>query len=215
MPAAPKQQKTVHFEEGTNFEPCRPRHKYRRTSRKYASGKYSCPNREGWQDTSFQHDYMYQLDHHKVLRAYDTEGKDNVQIERHVNVLRTEVRTRMQEQCYHGVLTDRQTVAEHEAGDDLKSMLQTTLDRPPSEASRTVIKSICTADGLTLMRKRTGEYVTVDWVTDTRTNDEAAAFIFDLRAEIPPGNRGERRSVILKRLRDGEIVCNCDSTLKT
>jgi hypothetical protein len=146
---------------------------------------------------------MYQLNHQKVLRVYKAQGSDHAQVQQHVKCLKTRVRRRMQDLCFEGRMSGRPTVEFHEARDFLRIVVKAILSRPVDKTFNALIKGICHADGLTILKKSNGEYFMFDWVTDTRTDEEATAFICDLRGAVPQDNRGEHRKVVLSHLRNG------------
>jgi hypothetical protein len=206
MSSSTKPRKTVWFDTGTNFEPSRPHRSYQRTSHIYAPGKHHCPDGEQWEDTSFMTDFMYQLDHHKVLQRYKTEATNSEQVRRHLKSMMNINRKNAQSICRHNLMLSCATVQSSPARQLFRTKLEQSLSRPTRSLSQEFMKGLLHANGLTLLQKSDdGSFLAYDWVTDTRSDQDANAFISNLKRAVPQENRGENRIVTQSRI-DGEVT---------
>jgi hypothetical protein len=190
--------KSVTFAEDTMFEPSRPQALYHRRNSHYTPGEYGRPADDDWEDTSFITNLIYQLNNHKVLQTF------NVVDLQHAQALKIALNDQMRYQSNMDYLFagDVPTVENHPARKYLMAELEKAVLAQKTNGAQSFVQGIDYADGLILWKEKgSGEYLGVQWITDTYNNGQACDMVKAMKRAIPQGNRGCKRSLVLSRLR--------------
>jgi hypothetical protein len=200
--------KSVTFAEDTMFEPSRPQALYHRRNSHYTRGEHGRPADDDWEDTSFMTNLTYQLNHHKVLQTFTV-----VDLQ-HAQALKIALNDQMRSQSNMDYLFagDMPAVQNHPAHKYLMAELEKSVLAQETNGAQNFVQGIDYADGLILWKEKgSGDYLGVQWITDTYTNGQACDMVEDMKRAIAQGNGGCKRSLVLSRLRsDLETLKMCD-----
>jgi hypothetical protein len=187
--------KAVTFVEGTVFEA---QALFHRIDSHYIPGRHGHAANDAWEDTSFMNSLVYQLDHHKVLQTFTVV---NLQ---HAQALKSAFRDHMMHQTCMDYIFEggKPTVEDHPAREYLMTELEKALIAQQTDGVQRFIQSIVHADGLILWKKKgSGEYLGIQWITNTYSNREACDLSEKMKLAIPRENKGYKRSLVLSQLR--------------
>jgi hypothetical protein len=208
MSSLTKMRKSVTFAEDTMFEPSRPQALYHRRNSHYTRGEHGRPADDDWEDTSFMTNLTYQLNHHKVLQTFTV-----VDLQ-HAQALKIALNDQMRSQSNMDYLFagDMPAVQNHPAHKYLMAELEKSVLAQETNGAQNFVQGIDYADGLILWKEKgSGDYLGVQWITDTYTNGQACDMVEDMKRAIAQGNGGCKRSLVLSRLRsDLETLKMCD-----
>jgi hypothetical protein len=208
MSSLTKMRKSVTFAEDTMFEPSRSQALYHRRNSHYTRGEHGRPADDDWEDTSFMTNLTYQLNHHKVLQTFTV-----VDLQ-HAQALKIALNDQMRSQSNMDYLFagDMPAVQNHPAHKYLMAELEKSVLAQETNGAQNFVQGIDYADGLILWKEKgSGDYLGVQWITDTYTNGQACDMVEDMKRAIAQGNGGCKRSLVLSRLRsDLETLKMCD-----